>query len=170
VPRGEPTAPANPDAPAARARESRAVAGGRHRRLAAILAADVVGYSRLVGADGEGTLARLSALFRQGVQPAVAAHGGRVFKLVGDAFLAEFGAAVDAVRCAIALQGAAERREAGEADGRRIRLRIGVHLGDVVAEDGDLLGDGVNLAARLEGLAEPGGVVVSAAVADTGSW
>jgi class 3 adenylate cyclase/pimeloyl-ACP methyl ester carboxylesterase len=142
------------------------VAGERRRRLAAILAADVVGYSRLVGADEEGTLARLRALFREAVQPAIAVHGGRVFKLLGDAFLAEFPSAVEAVRCAAALQEAIGRRGSGEPDNRRVRLRMGVHLGDVVAEGGDLLGDGVNVAARLEGLAEPGGVLVSRQVHD----
>ena len=136
------------------------------RRLAAILAADVAGYSRLVGADEEGTLARLRALFRGAVQPAVAARGGRVFKLMGDALLAEFPSAVEAVRCAAEIQDAAEQRGAGEPEDRRVRLRVGVHLGDVVVEGSDLLGDGVNVAARLEGLAEPGGVVVSAKVAD----
>ena len=136
------------------------------RRLAAILAADVAGYSRLVGADEEGTLARLRALFRGAVQPAVAARGGRVFKLMGDALLAEFPSAVEAVRCAAEIQDAAEQRGAGEPEDRRVRLRVGVHLGDVAVEGGDLLGDGVNVAARLEGLAEPGGVVVSAKVAD----
>src|ERR671933_1537909 len=114
------------------------------RRLAAILAADVAGYARLVGADEEGTLARLRALFREVVQPAVAAHHGRVFKLMGDAVLAEFPSAVEAVRCAAAVQEAVEARGAGEPDGRRVRLRMGVHLGDALAEGGDLLGDGVN--------------------------
>jgi adenylate cyclase len=142
------------------------VPGAQRRKLAAILAADVAGYSRLVGADEDGTLARLRTLFRGAVQPMVAAHRGRVFKLMGDAFLAEFPSEVDAVLCAAALQEAAEARGAGEPDGRRIRLRVGVHLGGVVAEGGDLLGDGVNVAARLEGLAEPGGVVVSGAVAE----
>src|SRR5919199_3035518 len=133
---------------------------------APIRAADVAGYSRLVGADEDGTLARLRALFRETVQPTVAAHRGRVFKLMGDAFLAEFPSEVDAVLCAAALQEAAEARGAGEPDDRRVRLRVGVHLGGVVAEGGDLLGDGVNVAARLEGLAEPGGVVVSGALAE----
>ena len=112
----------------------------RRRKLAAILAADVAGYSRLVGTDEDGTLARLRALFRGAVQPAVAAHRGRVFKLMGDAFLAEFPSEVDTVLCAAALQEAAEARAAGEPEDRRIRLRVGVHLGGVVAEGGDLLG------------------------------
>src|ERR671939_247848 len=102
---------------------------GPRRRLAAILAADVVGYSRLVAADEEGTLARLRVLFREAVQPAVAAHGGRVFKLLGDAFLAEFPSAVEAVRCAAAIQEKVEARGAGEPDDGRIRVRVGVHLG-----------------------------------------
>ncbi|MBY0334476.1 MAG: adenylate/guanylate cyclase domain-containing protein [Acetobacteraceae bacterium] len=133
----------------------------RRRRLAAILAADVVGYARLVAADEDGTLARLRTLFREVVQPAVAAGRGRVFKLMGDAFLAEFPSAMEAVRAAATLQEAMAAREPEE-----LRLRIGIHLGDVVVEGGDLLGDGVNLAARLEGVAEPGGIAVSAAVAD----
>lgn len=134
---------------------------GERRRLAAILAADVVGYSRLIGYDEDGTLARLRALFRELVQPSVTAHRGRVFKLMGDAFLAEFPSAVEAVRCAATLQEQVEQRGAGEQSDRRIRLRVGVHIGDVVAEGGDLLGDGVNIAARLEALADPGGVVIS---------
>ncbi len=106
------------------------------RRLAAILAADVAGYSRLVGADEDGTLARLRGLFRDVVQPTVVAHRGRVFKLMGDAFLAVFPSAVEAVRCAATLQEAVERRGAGEVPERRIRLRVGVHLGEAAAEGG----------------------------------
>jgi adenylate cyclase len=121
----------------------------------------------LVGTDEDGTLARLRALFREVVQPAMSTHHGRVFKLMGDAFLAEFPSAVEAVHCAAAVQEAVRARELSLAPERRIRLRVGVHLGDVVAEGGDLLGDGVNLAARLEGVAEPGEVVVSATVAET---
>ena len=136
------------------------------RRLAAILAADVVGYSRLMEADEDGTLARLRHLFRAVVQPGVSASRGRIFKLMGDAVLAEFPSGVDAVLCATALQQAVEGQAAGDPASARIRLRIGLHLGDVIAEGGDLLGDGVNLAARLEGLAEPGGIVISAAVAE----
>jgi adenylate cyclase len=126
------------------------VAGERRRRLAAILAADVVGYSRLVGADEEGTLARLRTLFCKVVQPTVAAHRGRVFKLMGDAFLAEFPSAVEAMRCAAAIQEAVGVCGAGEPDDRRILLRAGVHLRDVMVEGGDLLGDGVNATAQLE--------------------
>lgn len=131
------------------------------RRLAAILAADVAGYSRLIGADEEGTLLRLRMLFQRTVRPGIAAHGGRVFKLMGDAVLAEFPSAVDAVRCAVALQAEVTACEAED-----LRLRIGVHLGDVVVEGSDLLGDGVNVAARLEGEALPGGIALSAAVAE----
>src|SRR4051812_26021377 len=135
------------------------------RRLAAILAADVVGYAGLVAADEAGTLARLRTLFREVVQPLVAAHGGRIFRLLGDAVLAEFPSAVGALRCAIALQAAvAERAEAAAGPG--IMLRIGLALGDVVVEGGDLFGDGVNIAARLESLAEPGGILASAAIAE----
>ncbi len=133
------------------------------RRLAAILAADVVGYSRLIGADEDGALARLRIVFRETVQPAVTAQRGRIFKLMGDAFLAEFPSAVGAVLCAAALQEAMAAQTAEP----RILLRIGVHLGDVVVEGSDLLGDGVNIAARLEGEAVPGGVAVSANVADS---
>jgi adenylate cyclase len=132
------------------------------RRLAAILAADVVGYSRLMGDDEERTVARLRVLFREVVQPAVTAQRGRVFKLMGDAFLAEFGSAVGAVTCAAALQEAL----AAARDEPPIVLRIGLHLGDVLVEGGDLLGDGVNIAARIEGVAEPGGVALSGAVAE----
>jgi adenylate cyclase len=141
--------------------------GGVRRRLAAILAADVVGYSRLIAEDEAGTLDRLRALFREVVQPQVARHGGRVFRLLGDSVLAEFPSAVEALRCALAVQEAAASRAAAEPEaGRRVLLRIGLDLGDVAAEGGELHGDGVNVAARLESLAEPGGVVVSAAVRD----
>lgn len=133
------------------------------RHLAAILAADVVGFAGLIAADEAGTLAGLRALFREVVQPVVAVHGGRIFRLAGDAVLAEFRSAVEALRCAIALQAAVAARETA---GPRIALRIGLALGDVVAEGGDLFGDGVNVAARLEALAEPGGILVAAAVAE----
>jgi TolB-like protein len=136
------------------------------RRLAAILAADVVGYAALIAADEAGTLARLRALFQEAVQPLVAAHRGRIFRLLGDAVLAEFQSAVEALRCAIALQAAVAARTTAEPDTARITLRIGIALGDVVVEGGDLFGDGVNVAARLEALAEPGGILVSAAVAE----
>ncbi len=125
------------------------------RRLAAILAADVVGYSRLVGADEPGTLAKLAALRSEVVDPKMGAHGGRVFKTTGDGLLAEFPSGVQALQCAIAIQQAMGAQEG-------IQLRIGLHSADVVVQpDGDLLGDGVNVAARLEALAEPGGICLS---------
>ncbi len=132
------------------------------RKLAAILAADVVGYSRLAGADEERTLARLRALRGDLVDPAIAAHRGRVVKRTGDGVLAEFRSVVDAVRCALEIQTGMVERNAGVASDRAIQFRIGIHLGDVVEEeDGDLMGDGVNIAARLEGVAEPGGICLS---------
>ena len=132
------------------------------RKIAAILVADVVGYSRLAGADEEGTLARLRALRSDLIDPAIAVHHGRVVKRTGDGFIAEFRSVVDAVRCAIEVQSGMDERNAGLPPDKRMEFRVGIHLGDVVEEaDGDLMGDGVNLAARLEGLAEPGGVCVS---------
>jgi adenylate cyclase len=137
------------------------------RRLAAILAADVVGYSRLVEQDEAATLAALRALRREALDPLLAEHRGRVVKLLGDGVLAEFGSAVDAVACAAALQRAMAERQVGVPAERRIVLRVGVNLGDVVVEaDGDLLGDGVNVAARLEALAGPGEVLLSGKVHD----
>jgi class 3 adenylate cyclase/TolB-like protein/tetratricopeptide (TPR) repeat protein len=137
------------------------------RRLAAILAADVVGYSALMEQDEDRTLARLKALRKELVEPLIAESQGRVVKLMGDGVLVEFASIVDAVRCAVLIQqGTAEREAAVPAD-ERIRFRIGINLGDVVREaDGDLYGDGVNVAARLEQLAEPGGVVVSGTAYD----
>lgn len=135
-----------------------------HRRLAAILAADVVGYSRLMGADEPGTLAALRSRWKDVLTPAVSRHSGRVVKVIGDGVLVEFGSAVDAVECAVALQsGFASANESVPVD-RHIVLRIGINLGDVMVEGSDLYGDGVNIAARLEGLAEPGGICVSAKV------
>ncbi len=132
------------------------------RKIAAILVADVVGYSRLAGADEEGTLARLRALRGELIDPAVAAHHGRIVKRTGDGSLIEFRSVVDAMRCALEVQHAMVERNADLPRERRIEFRIGVHLGDVVEEaDGDLMGDGVNVAARLESLAEPGGVCLS---------
>jgi len=131
-------------------------AAANERRLAAIIAADVVAYSRLIGADEAGTLARLRALRREVVEPLVREHGGRVFKTTGDGFLAEFPSTVQALRCAIGVQ---ERLRGAE-----LQLRLGLHQGDVVVEDDDLLGDGVNVAARLEGLADPGGICISGRV------
>jgi class 3 adenylate cyclase len=131
------------------------------RRLTAILAADVAGYSRLMGADEEGTHERLKAHLTQLVQPKIKEHRGRIVKNTGDGFLAEFASVVDAVRCAAEVQRGMAEREPEVAEDRRIRFRIGVNLGDVIAEEHDIFGDGVNVAARLEALAEPGGICVS---------
>jgi adenylate cyclase len=136
------------------------------RRLAAILAADVAGYSRLMGADEEGTLGRLKALRRELVDPKVAEHYGRIVKVTGDGMLAAFSSVVDAVRCAVALQQAMPERNAGAPEARRIEFRVGINLGDVIVEGDDLYGDGVNIAARIEALADPGGVLVSNTVHD----
>jgi len=134
------------------------------RRLAAILAADVAGYSRLIGADESDTLTRLKAIRVELIDPTIAAHNGRLVKTTGDGLLVEFGSVVDALRCASVVQaGMAERNAAAPAD-KRIEYRIGIHQGDIVVEDGDIFGDGVNVAARLEALAEPGGICVSARV------
>ena len=136
------------------------------RRLAAILAADVVGYSWLMGADEEGTLERLKALRRELVDPTIAEHHGRIVKTTGDGLLVEFASVVDAVRCAVAVQQAMPERNAGVAPDSRIEWRIGVNLGDVIVEGDDLYGDGVNIAARIEALADAGGVLVSNTVHD----
>ncbi len=132
------------------------------RKLAAILVSDVVGYSRLAGADEERTLARLRALRSDLIDPTISVHHGRVVKRTGDGSLIEFRSVVDAVRCAIEVQTAMVERNAGVPSDKRIEFRVGVHVGDVVEEsDGDLMGDGVNVAARLESLAERGGVCLS---------
>jgi adenylate cyclase len=136
------------------------------RRLAAILAADVAGYSRLMGADEEGTHERLRAHRRQLIDPKIAEHHGRIVKTTGDGILVEFASVVDAVRCAAEVQRGMIDREPEMPDERRIRLRIGVNLGDVIAKGNDIFGDGVNVAARLEALAEPGGICVSGTVRD----
>jgi TolB-like protein/class 3 adenylate cyclase len=137
------------------------------RRLAAILAADVAGYSRLMGADEEGTHERLKAHFRLLFEPKIGEHSGRIVKNTGDGLLAEFPSVVDVVRCAAEVQRGMIDREPMVSDEQRIRFRIGVNLGDVIAaEDGDIFGDGVNVAARLEALAEPGGICVSGTVRD----
>ena len=136
------------------------------RRLAAILAADVVGYSRLMGEDEAGTLQRLKSLRRELVQPRIIEHSGRIVKLMGDGLLAEFPSIVEAVQCAFDIQQGMAEREPDLADSRRVRLRIGVNLGDIIVEGSDIYGDGVNLAARLEGLAPPGGICVSGTVFD----
>ncbi|HLW89681.1 MAG TPA: adenylate/guanylate cyclase domain-containing protein, partial [Roseiarcus sp.] len=132
------------------------------RKLAAILAADVVGYSRLAGADEDRTLARLRALRSDLIDPTIAVHHGRVVKRTGDGSLVEFRSVVDAVRCAIEVQNGMIERNAGLPSDRRIEFRVGIHLGDIVEEsDGDLMGDGVNIAARLEGICEPGSICLS---------
>jgi adenylate cyclase len=131
------------------------------RRLAAVLAADVVGYSRLIGMDEEGTIARLQAIRRDVIDPATSAHRGRIVKTIGDGILIEFGSVVDALRCAIALQQAIHERGAAEPAEKRIRFRIGVNLGDITVDGDDILGDGVNIAARLESIAQPGSVFLS---------
>lgn len=131
------------------------------RRLAAILAADVVGYSRLMGQDEAGILARLKTLRRDLIDPEIAEHKGRIVKTTGDGLLVEFPSVVEAVACAVAVQDAMPPHEASIDEGRRIRFRVGVNIGDVIVEDGDIHGDGVNVAARLEALAEPGGICVT---------
>src|SRR5215468_8566192 len=136
------------------------------RRLAAILAADVAGYSRLMGEDEEGTLERLKALRRELLDPKIAEHKGRIVKTTGDGLLVEFASVVDAVRCAVEIQRGVGEREPEVPEERRIRFRIGVNLGDVIVEDHDIFGDGVNIAARLEALAEPGGTCISRTVRD----
>jgi class 3 adenylate cyclase len=134
------------------------------RKIAAILCSDVVGYSRLARADEDRILARLRALRSDLIDPTIAVHHGRVVKRTGDGSIVEFRSVVDAVRCAIEVQNAMVERNAGVPEDRRIVFRIGIHLGDVVEEsDGDLMGDGVNIAARLEGICEPGAVCLSGA-------
>ena len=131
------------------------------RRLAAILAADVVGYSRLMGEDEAGTLARLNAHRKSLIDPAISGHQGRIVKTTGDGLLAEFASVVDAVRCAIHIQSGMAEREADTPEDRKMLLRIGINLGDVIVEGDDIFGDGVNVAARIEALADPGGVYLS---------
>ncbi|MER9586167.1 adenylate/guanylate cyclase domain-containing protein [Mesorhizobium sp. M0276] len=136
------------------------------RRLTAILAADVVGYSRLMGADEVGTLDRLKACRRQLVDPSIAGHHGRMIKLMGDGALVEFGSVVDAVQCAADIQRKMVERDSDLPEERRIRFRIGVNLGDIIVEGDDIYGDGVNIAARLEAQAEPGGICISGTAFD----
>jgi adenylate cyclase len=131
------------------------------RKLAAIVAADVVGYTHLMGEDEAGTLRRMTALREEVLEPLIAEHRGRVFKLMGDGLLVEFASVVDAVACAVAWQQAVGRHEAADDSDKQLQFRIGVNLGDVMAEGEDLFGDGINIAARLEGHAEPGGICVS---------
>src|SRR5436190_4490254 len=136
------------------------------RRLTAILAADVAGYSRLMGGDAEGTHARLKVHLAQLIEPKIKEHRGRTIKNTGDGLLAEFPSVVDAVRCAVEIQRGMAERNAETPEDKRITFRIGVNLGDVIVEEHDIFGDGVNVAARLEGLAEPGGVCISRVVRD----
>jgi adenylate cyclase len=136
------------------------------RRLTAILAADVAGYSRLMGADEEGTHERLKAHLRELIEPKIGEHRGRTVKNTGDGFLAEFASVVDAVRCAAEVQRRMGERNAATPSEERISFRIGINLGDVIAEEHDIFGDGVNVAARLEALAEPGGICISRVVRD----
>jgi adenylate cyclase len=133
--------------------------GSLERRLAAILAADVVGYSRLMGIDEIGTLRGLKAIRRELADPAVAAHHGRVVKTTGDGILIEFPSVVDAVACAVAIQRGMVTRNAGVSEDKRIVFRIGINVGDIIIDEGDIFGDGVNIAARLEALCEPGGEI-----------
>ena len=134
------------------------------RKLSAILAADVAGYSRLMGHDEEGTLTRLTEYRRHVVDPSIARNRGRIVKTAGDGLLAEFTSVVDAVRCAVEVQTEMASRNSGEAEDRRVAFRIGINVGDIVEQDGDIFGEGVNIAARLESIAEPGGICVSARV------
>jgi adenylate cyclase len=143
------------------------LATGRvERRLAAILADDVAGYSRLMGVDEEGTHERLKAHLRELVESKIAEHRGRIVKNTGDGFLAEFASVVDAVRCAVEVQRGMIDRNVDTPQDRRINFRIGVNLGDVIVEPEDIFGDGVNIAARLEALAEPGAICVTRVVRD----
>jgi class 3 adenylate cyclase/TolB-like protein/Flp pilus assembly protein TadD len=151
-----------------RRRHQGATAVGKpvERRLAAIVAADVVGYSRLMGADETGTLRVLRAHRRELIDPAITAHHGRIVKTTGDGLLAEFPSAVEAVTCAIEVQRSVALRNAGVASEKRLTFRIGINVGDIISEGDDIFGDGVNVAARLEGLCEPGGLCISRAVRD----
>jgi len=138
------------------------MAGARvERRLTAIFAGDVAGYSRLMGIDEEGTLARLSAHRREFLDPKISEHRGRIVKRTGDGILIEFASAVDAARCAVEVQRGMTERNAPVPPEKRIELRIGIHVGDIITEEGDIYGDGVNIAARLEGIAQPGGICIS---------
>jgi adenylate cyclase len=134
------------------------------RRLAAILAADVAGYSRLIGADEQGTLNRLRTIRTEIVDPLIAEYRGRIVKTTGDGLLVEFTSVVDALQCATKVQAVMAERNTGINTENRIELRMGINVGDIVVEDGDIFGDGVNVAARLENLADPGGICVSARV------
>src|SRR6516164_2474924 len=155
-----------PGLPRAGTREGSLGAERVERRLAAILAADVAGYSRLMERDEASTLARLRTLRHDMIDPKIAAHKGRIVKTTGDGILAEFPSVVEAVACAVAMQRGMAAGNAATDEHERIEYRIGINSGDVIVEDGDIHGDGVNIAARLEGIAEPGGICVSAIVHD----
>ena len=137
-----------------------------HRRLAAIVSLDVAGYSRLMGLDDSGTLAALKAHRRELIDPKIAEHDGRIVKTTGDGLLLEFSSVVDAVRCAVDVQRGMAERNAGVAPDKRLDFRIGINVGDIIIDGDDIFGDGVNVAARLEALAEPGGICVSRVVRD----
>lgn len=141
-------------------------AGSTQRRLAAILAADVVGYSRLMGRDEAGTLVTLKAARTELIDPKIAEHSGRVFKSIGDGLLAEFPSVVNAVACAVDIQRGMTERNLNVSEDGAIRLRIGINLGDIIADDGDMFGDGVNVAARIESIAPPGGIAITETVRD----
>ena len=136
------------------------------RRLVAIFVADVVGYSRLMGADEEGTLSALKACREKLIDPAIGKRHGRIIKVMGDGVLVEFTSVVDAVNCAVAIQISLLEHNTALDENQRIVLRIGIHVGDVIVDEDDIYGDGVNIAARLEGLAEPGGICISRAARD----
>jgi class 3 adenylate cyclase len=136
------------------------------RRLSAIMAADVAGYSRLMHRDEEATYAKLSALLMEAAHPAIAEHGGRVVKTTGDGFLAEFASAVEAVRAALQFQTRIKELTNDDLEDSRIAFRVGINVGDVIVERDDIFGDGVNIAARLESIAEPGGICISSSAYD----
>ena len=140
------------------------VSAGPQRKLVAVLAADVAGYSRLMECDEDGTHERLQLLVRDVVRPAVEVHRGRIFKTAGDGLLAEFASAIEAVRCAVELQRAIAERNKGVTEDQRLTFRMGINLGDILVEHEDMFGDAVNVAARLEAMAEPGGVLISHSV------
>lgn len=134
------------------------------RKLAAILAADVAGYSRLMGVDEEATINSLTGHRRELIDPCISKHRGRIVKTAGDGLLVEFASVVDSVRCSIEVQAGMAERNLDVSEGRRLEFRIGINVGDIVEKDGDIFGDGVNIAGRLEGIAEPGGICVSGRV------
>jgi adenylate cyclase len=143
------------------------ISGDRvERRLAAILVADVAGYSRLMHFNEEATHARVTALLTSRILPVIAEHGGRIIKNTGDGFLAEFSSAVDAVRAAMQFQGEIYQLAVPDAPEEQILFRVGIHIGDIIVEQDDIFGDGVNIAARLEGIAEPGGICLSSSALD----